>query len=191
MSLFTEQKINIAASDVAPIQTLTVAGNASIAGSQTIGTSLTVGTTVAVGSNLTVTGIMQSGSVQSGAISSTGSIRSSAAATATTSGVGYNTGAGGAVTQLVNRSTAVILNALCGSITLFTVAGTGTNSFTVTNSAVAATDVILLNQRSGTDKYTYAVNLVAAGSFQITLTTAGVTVEAPVISFAVIKAVTA
>lgn len=109
-----------------------------------------------------------------------------------TSGVGYDTGAGGAVTQATSRTTGVTLNNVCGAITLVSAAGSATPaSFTVTNSAVSATDTIILNQKSGTDKYILLVTAVAAGSFQITAyTTGGTTTEQPVINFSVMKAVT-
>jgi hypothetical protein len=110
-----------------------------------------------------------------------------------TAGVGYATGAGGAVTQLISRTTGVTLNKTTGAITMFSAAGTTTAAtFTVTNSTVAATDVIILNQKSGTDLYDLMVTAVAAGSFNITFrTTGGTTTETPVFNFAVIKAVAA
>lgn len=110
-----------------------------------------------------------------------------------TSGVGYGTGAGGTVTQGTNRTTGVTLNKVCGQITLISAAGSTTPaSFTVTNSAVAATDVIVVNQVSGTDLYTISVSAVAAGSFVITSNTkSGTTTEQPVFSFAVLKGVSA
>lgn len=110
-----------------------------------------------------------------------------------TAGVGYATGAGGAVTQASSRTTGVTLNTVSGAITLVSAAGSTTPaSFTVTNSAVAATDVIILNQKSGTDKLSLSVTAVAAGSFEITFNTkSGTTTEQPVINFAVIKAVAA
>ena len=108
-------------------------------------------------------------------------------------GLGYSTGSGGAITQATSRTTGVTLNKTNGAITLVSAAGLATyQSFTVTNSTVAATDTIILNQKSGTDKYILLVTAVAAGSFQITFaTTGGVTTEQPVINFAVIKAVAA
>ena len=117
-----------------------------------------------------------------------GYIRSNA-----TTGSGYALGAGSTVTQITSRTTGVTINAACGAITLVSAAGTTTPaSFTVTNSSVAATDVIILNQKSGTDKQVLLVTAVAAGSFEITAyTTGGTTTEQPVINFAVIKAVTA
>jgi hypothetical protein len=110
-----------------------------------------------------------------------------------TAGVGYATGAGGAVTQLTSRTTGVTLNKTAGAITMFSAAGTTTAAtFTVTNSTVAATDVVILNQKSGTDLYNLMVTAVAAGSFNISFrTTGGTTTETPVFNFAVIKAVAA
>jgi hypothetical protein len=110
-----------------------------------------------------------------------------------TAGVGYGTGAGGAVTQGTSRITGVTINKTSGAITLFSAAGSATAAtFTVTNSTVAATDVIILNQKSGTDLYDLKVTAVAAGSFNITFnTTGGTTTEQPVFNFAVIKAVAA
>ena len=110
-----------------------------------------------------------------------------------TAGVGYAAGAGGAVAQLTSRTTGVTLNKISGAITLFSAAGTTTAAtFTVTNSTVAATDVIILNQKSGTDLYDLMVTAVAAGSFNITFrTTGGTTTETPVFNFAVIKGVAA
>jgi hypothetical protein len=113
--------------------------------------------------------------------------------TGATSGIGYATGAGGAVTQGTSRTTGVTLNTVSGAITLFSAAGSAAyQSFTVTNSAVELTDTIIVNQRSGTDRYIILVTDVAAGSFEITFaTTGGTTTEQPVFNFAVIKAVAA
>lgn len=149
-------------------------GSASIAERIRIAEGLSVGTTVNAGA---------------GAILATTTIRSTGA----TSGVGYATGAGGAVTQGTNRTTGVTLNKVCGAITLVSAAGSASfASFTVTNSAVAATDTILVNQKSGTDLYEIHVTNIAAGSFQITFrTTGGTTVEQPVFNFVIIKAVAA
>lgn len=107
-------------------------------------------------------------------------------------GVGYFTGAGSTVTQKISRTTGVTINNVCGSITLVSAAGTATwQSFTVTNSRVTPTDVIIVNQGTGTDLYQIFVTNVAHGSFQITFaTTGGTTTEQPIFNFAVIKAVT-
>jgi hypothetical protein len=110
-----------------------------------------------------------------------------------TAGVGYATGAGGTVTQITSRTTGVTLNKTSGAITLVSAAGSATAAtFTVTNNTVAATDVIILNQKSGADLYDLMVTAVASGSFNITFrTTGGSTTEQPVFNFAVIKAVAA
>jgi len=108
-------------------------------------------------------------------------------------GIGYGTGAGGAQTQTTSRTTGVTLNKPCGAITLVSAAGsTSWQSFTLTNSVIAATDVVRVCQKSGTDLYQIHVTNVATGSCQITFaTTGGTTTEQPVFNFAVIKAVTA
>lgn len=104
-------------------------------------------------------------------------------------GLGYGTGAGGAVTQITSRATGVTLNTVSGDITLFSAAGSATAaSFTVTDSAVAATDNIVINQKSGTNVYETFVTTVGAGSFVVTFfTTGGTAVDAPVFHFSVIK----
>lgn len=107
-----------------------------------------------------------------------------------TGGVGYATGAGGAVTQLTSRATAVTLNNPTGAVTLFAaVAVVGTwFSFTVTNSAVAATDVPHVSVKSGTNTYVAVVSAVAAGSFQISvMSIVGTASDSPVLNFVVIK----
>lgn len=113
--------------------------------------------------------------------------------TVATGSIGYSTGAGGAVTQATSRTTAVTLNKPCGAITLVSAAGSASwQSFTVNNSLVAATDVIKVCQKSGTDKYMIHVTAVAAGSFVITFaTTGGTTTEQPVFNFVIERAVAA
>jgi hypothetical protein len=109
-----------------------------------------------------------------------------------TQGIGYGTGAGGAVTQITSRTTGVTLNTVTGAITLVSTAGSTTfQSFTLTNSAIAATDIVHVTQKSGTDKYQIWVTNTAVGSCQITFATiSGTTTEQPVFNFAVIKGVT-
>ena len=122
-------------------------------------------------------------------LAATGLIKSSSSS----AGIGYATGAGSTITQATSRTTGVTINAVSGAITLVSAAGSATPAtFTVTNSAVAATDVVIVSQKSGTDLYHLLVTAVAAGSFNITFfTTGGTTTEQPVINFAVIKAVAA
>jgi hypothetical protein len=125
----------------------------------------------------------------SGAITSSGD----------TEGVGYSTGAGGAVTQITSATTAVTSNTVCGTIT--TVALTNTagvdHEFTLTNSAIAATDVVVVSVKSygGTSDGIPVVNVTAtaAGSCVINLRNTGaVALDAlAVLNFAVIKGVAA
>jgi hypothetical protein len=131
-------------------------------------------------------GALACGAITAASVAATGAVTSSG-----TAGIGYATGAGGTVTQATSRTTAVQIDDVCGSITMFSAAGSTTAaSFTVNNSTVAISDVVILNQRSGTNLYDLAVTAVASGSFAITFrTTGGTAVDAPVINFAVIKAV--
>jgi hypothetical protein len=126
-----------------------------------------------------------------GGIQATGSIRTSGSLL----GVGYSTGAGGTETQLTSKATTVILNNTCGQITLnnATLNANTTVSFTLTNSAIEAGDVLVLNHISGGSIGSYLLNAQsAAGSATINVRniTSGNLSEAIVIAFAVIKAVT-
>lgn len=109
--------------------------------------------------------------------------------TSPTLGVGYGTGAGGAVTQASSRTTGVTLSKVTGAITLVSAAGSATAAtFTVTNTTVAATDTVVISQKSGTDAYTATISAVGAGSFKITIVDlTGTTTEQPVFNFCVIK----
>lgn len=121
-------------------------------------------------------------------------------ATGASAGVGYATGAGGAATQATNRTTGVTLNNITGAITTSSasLAAEAAAAFTVTNSAVAIGDTVILSQRSGSNGGNTAVGVVAvaAGSFDIQVcnnNAAAGTAEtgAIIINFAVIKAVSA
>lgn len=109
------------------------------------------------------------------------------------SGIGYTVGAGGAVSQLTSKATGVILNKLCGTITLNSaaLASGAIVTFTVTDSMISATDVIFIQHDSvGTiGGYTIMPNTVAAGSFKISIrnNTAASLSEAIVLRFAIIK----
>lgn len=117
-----------------------------------------------------------------------------------TSGIGYATGAGGAVTQATNRTTGVTLNKISGQITTnnASLAAEAAAEFTVTNSTVAIGDVVCVAIQSGTNggNTDVFVSTVAAGSFKIKVANnnaAAGTAEtgAIIINFAVIKAVAA
>lgn len=130
------------------------------------------------------------GAATPSSVAATGAITSSSPS----AGIGYATGAGVAATQATSRTTAVAANGVCGTITLVSAAGSATPfSFTFTNTSIAANDVVLISQKSGTDKYTtQVVSATAAGSCVITLANAsGTTTETPVFNFVVIKGVAA
>jgi uncharacterized protein YwqG len=99
-------------------------------------------------------GNVVSNNVVTGNVIATGSI------TSNSDGVGYRTGAGGTVTQLTNKSTAVTLDAISGEITMNgeQLGGLSTVSFTLNNSTIANTDVIILNQTSDANIGLYAFN---------------------------------
>jgi len=89
-----------------------------------------------------------------------------------TAGIGYSAGAGGTVTQATSRTTGVTLNKVSGVITLnSTSLAAGTQAtFTVTNSAVSATDTVLVNMASySTGLPSCWVQSVSAGSFTLTV----------------------
>jgi len=121
--------------------------------------------------------------------------------TSASTGIGYATGAGAAVTQITNRSTGVTINAVCGTIQTDTtsLAAGASAEFTVTNSAVAIGDVVVVSQRSGSALVAgvagttiVEVVTVAAGSFILSVNNnSSTTAEtgAIIINFAVIKAV--
>ena len=100
---------------------------------------------------------------------------------------------GGTVTQLTNKSTAVELNANSGQITMddAALAGAAEVSFTLTNSQIAATDVVVVNHGSvaTAGAYLVGVSAVASGSCSITVAnlTGGSLGEAIVLNFVVIK----
>ena len=118
--------------------------------------------------------------------------------TSATAGLGYATGAGGAVTQTTNITTGVTLSKLSGTITTVasTLAAQATVEFIVTNTLVEATDVIAVSTTyAGGGSPMVSVAQVGAGTFSIVLfnaTTATTALDAAVvINFAVIKAVSA
>lgn len=112
---------------------------------------------------------------------------------------GYGgSGTGGTVTQLTNKSTGVTLNKLCGQITMnnATLNRNTSVSFTLTNSFIDTTDVVVVNIASGATAgaYVVTVEVIAAGSCNISLhnNASGVDYsEAVVLNFAIIKAVNA
>ena len=118
-------------------------------------------------------------------------------------GVGYATGAGGAVTQITDRTTGVTMvpnPCMSGAITTHnaSLAAEVSADFIVTNSGCALGDVVVVSIRSGSNGGNTAVSVttVTAGTFTIKVSNnnaAGGTAEtgAIIINFAIIKAVSA
>lgn len=119
----------------------------------------------------------------------TGAITSSGGAGA---GIGYVAGAGGTVTQLVSRTTTVVLNELCGNITMFSAAQAANAliTFTFTNSFIAANDYLAVEHISATDGGAWNISVVCgAGTATINIrnvSTGSITSATP-LRFTVIK----
>ena len=99
---------------------------------------------------------------------------------------------GGTVTQSTNKTTGVTLNAASGQITMngASLDGGAEATFTVTNSEISSTDVVVVNHSSAGTAGSYLVqaNSIAAGSFAITVANVGSTAsEAIVLSFVALK----
>jgi len=154
--------------------------------------SLSTIITPATNTNLTITPNGTGKVLVSSDILGSAYIRSNGA----TNGIGYATGAGGTVTQATSKATGVTLSKVCGQITTAAdaLAAATSVSFVVTNTAVAAGDVMVLNLVSGGTAGAYTLNAAcAAGSATITIrnVTAASLSETLVIGFVLVKAVTA
>lgn len=106
---------------------------------------------------------------------------------------GYIAGEGGSISQTTSKSTGVTLSKKCGQITMnaAALAADTVVSFTLTNTTVAATDIIVLNHVSGGTAGAYLLNAQAgsgSASINVRNVTGGSLSEAIVIGFAVIKA---
>ena len=101
--------------------------------------------------------------------------------------IGYGT-----VTHGTSKTTAVTLNAKCGVITTHgaALAASTAVQFTMTNSAISATDVVIANQGSGGTAGSYQTHVVSVGAgtsvIRLSNTSAGSLSEAVTINFAVI-----
>lgn len=130
-----------------------------------------------------------------GSISSGSSILSSSAS----AGIGYKSGAGSVQTQGTSKSTGVTLNNICGQITMnaAALAASTSVSFTLTNSRIAATDVVIVNVANlagaapTVNTYQVGVDAVLAGSCRIHVRNVSGTSQsqAIVLNYAVIKSV--
>lgn len=113
-----------------------------------------------------------------------------------TDAIGYSTGAGGAITQLVSAATAVTLDKPCGQITTvaLTTAGAAEEAFVVNNALVDANDVIAVcTTYAGAGKPIVSVTNVGAGVFTVNITNVSASAldAVLVVNFALIKAVVA
>lgn len=110
--------------------------------------------------------------------------------------IGFTTTNGGTVTQTTSRTTGVTLNAPCGQITLVaaSISGLDSQEFTLTNSYIAATDIVLVTFGSGltADHYDVTVTATSTGSCKISIhnvNNSATPTDTPVINFAVFKGV--
>lgn len=175
-------------------------GNAVIGGTLDVTGVTTLGETgmgAATADSLEVTGATTLDSVGAAAVTaesvaSTGAVTSSSP----TAGIGYATGSGGAVTQETDKSTGVASNTLTTAITMngAELADATAVSFTFTNTAVAATDTVLVTHQSAGTSGAYVFNAFpGAGSAVITVrnVSGGALSEAIVLRVTVIKSVSA
>lgn len=164
------------------------------AGSPTItfsGTSLTLGTdtvTLRFGANADV--------VLSRAAADVLTTPDRFVSTGPGAGIGYATGAGGTQTQGTSKSTTVVLNTITGEVTMHnaTLNAATAVSFTLTNSAVATGDYVLVQHISAGTLGAYVCQAIAgSGSATVTVTnrSAGNLGEAIVLKYMVFKSATA
>jgi hypothetical protein len=117
--------------------------------------------------------------------------RAQCSAVGVSNGIGYASGAGGAITQATNKSTGVTINAHSGAITMngASLANATAVGFTVTNNCVSATDTPFIVIKSGAtaNSYTVTCDAVANGSFHVSVYnfTGGSLSEALVLNFCV------
>ena len=147
--------------------------------------------------NVTLAKIVAAGANNTFLARSTSGVGNYEAVDTTTTGLGFYTGAGGMVTQLTTKATPFTLNAMCGQITTSNAslnANTSVSS-TWTNSKIAATDVVIINHKSGGNLGDYTINVAClAGSATLTIRSiipAGALTDILVLNFVVIKGVTA
>jgi hypothetical protein len=193
---------NVACGNVVTGQ-LSLTGNVisalNITGNVTGGNVRSVGIVSAAGNitggNITTAGrISTSGTVINANIATSGFIHSSSSS----GGVGYATGAGGTVIQGsgAGKATAVTLNTITGQITMDSaqLSGDSTVTFTLTNSSIANTDVMIINQVGGGNVGLYSFNAVCnSGTANIAVHNMTNTnrSDAIVLRYAVIKGATA
>ena len=106
--------------------------------------------------------------------------------------IGFGPAGYGTVTQLTSKSQGVTVNAKCGVVTTHN-ASLGASTavqFTMTNSAITGTDVVIANQGSGGTAGSYQTHVVSVGAgtcvVRLSNTSGGSLSEAVTINFAVI-----
>ena len=159
-------------------------GNAYKIGTNPVLNSTTLGSSV-INSSLRSVGTLNS-------LTSSGSIFSNSP----TAGIGYATGSGGTVTQGVTKGNGVTLNAINGQITMnsASLSSGAIIQFTLTNSAISATDLVLVNHCSGgtLGAYSFATTPAAGSATIFVHNLSSVTLSEPIVlQFAVIKSVIA
>lgn len=178
---------NITGSNISTAGSVSAAGIISSAGNVIAANVVTANV---VSANSISVNVLTGNVFASGLITTSGGITTTGA----TAGIGYETGAGGTVTQLTSKSTAVTLNRLCGEITMnnASLGGDTTVSFVLNSTGIANTDVIVLNQVGGGNIGEYAFN-GACGAGNATISVHNMTntnrSDAIVLRFAVIRAV--
>lgn len=150
------------------------------------------------GSNLSVPGGLSTVGAYAVVFSLTGGTSLTLPRTGTLAAVNGSLASGGSVTQVTSKTTAVTLNAGAGQITTnnAALAAGAVASFTLNNTNIAATDIVLVQPQSGyatAGTYQAWAEKSAAGSVTVSLQniSAGSLSEAVVLSFAVVKSVTA
>jgi hypothetical protein len=139
------------------VATITVANGVTATQFTTTGNVTAGNLTLSTGGIVSSTGLISTtANILAGNVLSTGEITSDSAA----AGIGYRVGAGGTVTQDTSKSTSVTLNTITGEITMSAaqLGGDSTVSFTLNNSQIGNTDLIVLNQVSDANIGFYSFN---------------------------------
>ncbi len=172
------------------VSTLTASVASIATASISAGAAVLSSATITAGTVTTLTATTESVSTSSiSTLTLAGTLR----ALSPTSGIGYGTGAGGTVAQTTSKSNAVTLNTVVGQITLssFSLSSATNVSFTLTNSAIGANDVLIPAVSSGGTQGAYQVWVSTIGtgsaSFTVRNATAATLSESPVISYIVVK----
>ena len=110
-------------------------------------------------------------------------------------GIGYTTGSGGTVTQLVTRQAGVTLNKPTGTIVLVASAATFAYNlapFTLTNSYIGLNDIVFVQHSSSTNLaayglYTFTTSTVAGSATINVRTLSAMSTDTPTLQYTVIK----